>query len=1516
MCPVVGVGVYAAGASALYAFVGALPLDSGFAFVVIQHQCVSKGESFVDVLGGLSPLPVVEIVEGMEIEPDHLYIAPPCCKVTLRDGQLTLQVPESGMETLQPVDVFFQSLAEELQEHSIGVILAGEGADGLLGLEAIKAQFGITAAQESSDAESTDLPWNAVESGLIDIVDIPANLPARVLKAVERLPRRDPLGVVASDPDGSLLDQILRVLFKCTGHDFASYKNNTLYRRIERRMGLLRCESLTDYLNVLQGNSEEVNSLLKELLISVTRFFRDAEVWERIGREVIPALLARYGRGSVLRAWVPACATGEEAYTLCIVFCEATERLGLSNKLALQVFATDLSPRAIAIARRGIYPATIAETMPENILQRYFVADVNGFQVVKKIREMVVFAQHNLLVDPPFSKLDLLSCRNLLIYLSPEIHASVLGRFHYSMNPDGFLVLGSSESVGVATQLFKPFSGAGQIYQRIDIPLADDRFSFLSGAGCLPLISMVSPVVNSIKPVYEADLKAISDRFVLQYFSPTALVTSESGDVLHISGNPERYLKLAEGRANLNIMAMAREGLRAPLSEAFWDALQLNEIIRVLLPMGAEISNGNATVELIVSPLLDSGSQVRMLIVLFVDNPTLVSPVAPDIDKRSIRQSSRLLMLEQLLQQTRATLQATREEMQTSKEELTSTNEELQSTNEELTTSAEELRTMNEELVRARAESEQVLARYTDLFESAPVGYYMLNRSGVIIQVNRVGAEILGWERDRVASGRFVMYVTEVDRPLFQQSMALAYETSREQRCEVSLWRETGDPCHVRISALALQDGQSCRVVAVDITEAKTSRLALQESEESYRMLFEHSYDALLIVVRAGRTFFRLGNKQAHVLFGLGEGDQFKDILYADLSTEYQPDGRLSADKAEEMFSVAQERGTHFFEWTHRRRDGAVFIAEVMLTALTIRGERVIQACIRDITARRLAEDQLQLAAMVYQHSSEAMMVTDADDRIVAVNQAFTELTGYSEDDILGQSPLLLRAEDEASLQHKVIADALSNSGSWQGELNGRRKNGDIYTEWMTINTAFHADGRVLRRVALFSDVSEKKKNEELIWQQANYDWLTGQPNRRFFYDHLTHEIKRALRDKHSIVLMFIDLDRFKEINDTLGHDMGDILLKQAADRLRSSVRESDFLGRLGGDEFAIVLNVNDDSLCTDRIAQKILDRLAQPFKLGDDVAYVSASIGMSVFPNDCSRMEDLLKNADQAMYAAKQLGRNRFSYFTPAMQEAAQTRMRMANDLRSAVLDQQFCVFYQPIVNLHTGSIQKAEALVRWKHPVQGLVSPASFIPVAEETGLIIDIGDWVFSQAVRQVAVWRKRFHPDFQISINKSPVQFRDERNGHLNHWLAQLKALGLPGQAVNVEITETMLMDAGESNLARFQAFRDACMQVSLDDFGTGYSALSYLKKFNIDYLKIDQSFTRNLAPGSDDMALCEAIIVMAHRLQLKVIAEGIETPEQRDLLIAAGCDFGQGFLFARPLPADECEALLTATCAVH
>jgi diguanylate cyclase (GGDEF)-like protein/PAS domain S-box-containing protein len=571
---------------------------------------------------------------------------------------------------------------------------------------------------------------------------------------------------------------------------------------------------------------------------------------------------------------------------------------------------------------------------------------------------------------------------------------------------------------------------------------------------------------------------------------------------------------------------------------------------------------------------------------------------------------------------------------------------------------------------------------------------------------------------------------------------------------------------------------------------------------------------------------------------------------------------------------------------------------------------------LQDITERRLAE------AVARENEERWKLALDSagdgvwDWHIQAGTEFFSkrllQMFGFGNADLNSRPEEFDDRTHPDEMEHLRLARLDHFEGrtpSYQSERRILCKDGTwkwVLSRGMVISR--DADGKPLRMIGTFTDISSRKEAEALIRQQAFYDTLTGLPNRRMLRDRLEQEIKKSKRDHGQLAILFIDLDHFKEVNDTLGHDRGDQLLVEAGRRIKACVRASDTVARMGGDEFTVILTELPSSSHLEGILQKMLHSLGEVFQLGTEQVFVSASIGITMYPTDATEIEDLLKNADQALYVAKGAGRNRFGFFTPALQEAAQTRVRLANDLRAALVEQQFEVYYQPIVELANGAIHKAEALIRWHHPTRGMVSPAAFIPIAESSGLIVEIGEWVFQQAAHQVNVWRQQLAADFQISVNKSPVQFHHAGSGR-ESWAEHLSAHDLPGDCIAVEITEGLLLDTSAAVAQTLLDLRDAGIRVSLDDFGTGYSSLSYLQKFDIDFVKIDQSFVRHLIPDSTDLALCNAIIAMAHALDMRVIAEGVETQQQRDLLAAAGCDYAQGYFYAKPMAAQAFEAFM-------
>lgn len=529
----------------------------------------------------------------------------------------------------------------------------------------------------------------------------------------------------------------------------------------------------------------------------------------------------------------------------------------------------------------------------------------------------------------------------------------------------------------------------------------------------------------------------------------------------------------------------------------------------------------------------------------------------------------------------------------------------------------------------------------------------------------------------------------------------------------------------------------------------------------------------------------------------------------------------------------------------------------------------------------------------------------------VYLSPRWKSMLGYQDHELANEFKTWEQLVEKKGLDNTLalINDCL-NCKTKKFEIEFRMKHKD--GRWIHIlsqaTLIFDEQDKPIRIVGRHTDISGQKEKEEIIWRQANYDNLTQLPNRNMFLDILSREISLAERDNHNVWVMFLDLDGFKEVNDTFGHQKGDLLLKLVADRLKSRLRESDLLARLGGDEFVIILPGIEQTAAIDTIANNLMKLFHAPFKLTNQKVHITTSIGISNYPSDAQSVSDLMKFADQSMYAAKNKGKSNYAYFTPEFQEKAEARVNTINALREAVIDQQFELYYQPIINLKTHKIEKAEALIRWNHPVKGVISPFSFIPIAEETGLIVELGEWIFETAITQLQEWHTSFDKQIKICINVSPKQFKTKDEHHFQ-WIEQLAERGLQGKDIILEITEGLFLSKDKIVDKRLLQLRDAGIQVAIDDFGTGYSSLAYLKEFDIDYLKIDQSFVRKMQAHSSDEMISEAIVVMAHKLGLGVIAEGVEEEGQADLLLNMGCDCAQGYLYSKPVPAQEFEKLL-------
>jgi len=849
--PIVGIGASAGGLEALEQFLGNVPENSGMAYVVIQHLDPTQKGMLPELLQRVSKMRVFQVKDHTVVKPNCIYVIPPNKSMSILKGALYLFEPMEIRGLRLPIDFFFRSLAIDQQERSVGIILSGMGSDGCIGLHAIKENNGIVVVQDPVTAKFDSMPRNAIDSVLVDIV-APANeLPAKLIDLIEHIPTLKS-DVEAEIIDKSALEKIIILLRTHTGNDFSLYKKNTLYRRIERRMGIHKIDKIISYVHFLQENPKEIEILFKELLIGVTNFFRDVAAWKKLKEDVLPDILSNSKDSSTLRAWIPGCSTGEEAYSLAIVFKEALEKVNPHGGISLQIFATDLDNDAIETARKGLFPANIATDVSQARLSRFFIKTDDGYRINTEIREMIVFAQHNIIMHPPFTKIDILTCRNLLIYMDGELQKKLLGLFYYSLNPDGIMLLGSSETLGTQSPLFTPIDSKLKIYKRAHSTLLPELFDFPSSFSRTKMTN----IENQMPAKLPLNIQTLAEQLLLQHFSPPAVLVNENGDIIYISGRTGKYLEPAVGKANLNIFAMLREGLRNEFPVAFR---------KVLTSKGLEIlhhikvgTNGDSQIVDVNIKWIDKPEALRgMVMVIFTDVPETLDN-KPRADRKtisSIKQSE----LEKELQHAREEMHSTLEEMQTSQEELKSTNEELQSTNEELqstneelTTSKEEMQSLNEELQTVNAELQSKVDDFSrvnndmkNLLNSTDIATLFLDKELNIRRYTNQTTKI------------FKLIKSDVGRPFTDQVSDLIYPELATDALEVlrtlvfiqkQISTKDGRWFSIRIMPYRTFDDRIDGLVItfINISDLKQMEVKLLDTEQMNRLLTDSFPDVMI----------------------------------------------------------------------------------------------------------------------------------------------------------------------------------------------------------------------------------------------------------------------------------------------------------------------------------------------------------------------------------------------------------------------------------------------------------------------------------------------------------------------------------------------------------------------------------------------------------------------------------------------------------------------------------------------
>ncbi|WP_412479234.1 EAL domain-containing protein [Azonexus sp. IMCC34839] len=1475
---IIGIGASAGGLEAITQLIAHLKPDLPCAYVVLQHLSPTYRSMMVDILSRETSLKVREVTDGEHPQAATIYVVPANSNAVLKEGRLRLVAAPPEIVPKPSINQFLISLAAEEEESSIGIVLSGTGSDGVAGLRTIQAAGGITFAQSPETAKYDGMPRAAIDAGVADNI-LPPEAIAQRIPELLAMPQPSP---ELTQPD--LVNQLIERLRERLKFDFSGYKIGTLMRRIRRREVATGSQDLAAYLGYIESNPQELEFLARDILISVTAFFRDKEAFETLAR-LIQTICQHKQPGGEIRIWVAGCASGEEAYSIAMLVAEA-----LGDRLVqyrVQIFATDIDEEALNVARRGVYPAAAMAEVSGELLERYFHPQNNSYEASKALRDMIVFARHNLVSDPPFLRLDLVSCRNVLIYFDTALQSKVLQTFHFGLQRDGHLFLGRSESVAQADQLFSAIDRRERLFRK-------------AGDNVVHAPTVLAPIRI---PGQRQDRKIeLLLSALVSHFDAAAILCDQEGNILHSAGSVERYLQFPSGSVRLSVTEIATAKLRGELLAMFHRVRVTNQGQR-----SRQRKIGDALIRMYVEPVGDFGRSTMLLALFQPDRKEeetartqeqIKEVSTRDVEDELLVTREHLQALVEEMATANEEMQALNEEAQAANEELQATNEELEAANEELQATNEELISLNEELSVKTTELANLTEEYAHLYDALQFPILVFDRSSQLIRFNAPAQRCFSLRQTALKQH---ISRLKLGRALDSLEVLMGRALAHADREELTVEQDN------RVYRLSVipglnKFGESITLVVtlIDITDLTLAHSQLEESQSRLSALMANTTVIFAMKDLSGNyvyanrrflEFFKIEN-QAYVGkndFMLLPSNVAADLWGLDLTALRERKlvtGEHLLDLGGKTFHL---RSTH----------------QILTNSNGVPTALIMEA--EDITASAQAEEQLRITARVFDQAGEAIAITDPKGNVQTVNSAFTRITGYDLHEVKNRPISILKSGRQSHDFYQAMWLSLNDTGFWQGEIWNKRKNGEVYPEWLTINRIDAPDGTIEHYIAVFTDITLIKDSQRKAEYLATHDPLTGLPNRALFHDRLRHALAQARRNKDRIALLFIDLDNFKTINDTLGHDIGDDLLKQAATRLREVVRDVDTVARLGGDEFTAILTESSSEIA-EQVARRISDELAASFNIEQRTHFVSASIGIAFYPDDGQDSSSLVKAADAAMYRAKEKGRNCIEYFKPDLQVKLHKRAAIESALREALRSDRLRLVYQPKFDLRKRqTIIGAEALLRWSDPELGNVSPAEFIPIAESSGLILDVNRVVVKLLLGQLGVWQKLAVTCPPIALNVSPRCMQE--SGFADSILKELVKTSIAPAMLHIEITEGALLENSGTVTSNLDTLNKEGIKIAIDDFGTGYSSLGYLKRLPLAELKIDKSFVDGLGQDHEDEAIALAILGLGKAMGLRTIAEGIETERQYAWLAEHECDYGQGYLLAKPLEAEDFEDLL-------
>lgn len=1357
---IIAIGASAGGSQSLKTFFKYLKQTDVAIFIAV-HGTEQSERQLQKIIASLTTMQVELAENGMDVKAKHVYIAPSTMFLNIINNHISLRTRGKINPKNLPIDHFFTSLAKVYTTRLTAIVFSGAGSDGSKGLPSVKKHGGLCLVQDDSSAEFSSMPQNAGRLANAQSCE-PKHMPRLILEhhAKETMTHTT-TGTTGINQTKQNQQAIFDFLSDSCKVDLNYYQPVTLQRRLEHRLTQLKI-SAPAYLDRLRLDPKEVKVLAEYLLVIVTEFFRDGVAFDAVQEHILSPLSKT---DKSIRIWVPGCATGQEAYSLAIALMETYRRIDKDARF--KIFATDISDTSIKFASKGQYKKEELAQLPQEILERYFEDKGKFYQATESLRNHLIFAQHDLCNDPPFTRVDFVSCRNLLIYFKEEARQKVLSRFHFSLNKEGYLFLGPSENVMTLEDGFKTLSEKWKLYQKQDLARSLDT-------------SILTTLSTKHKQKYERKAKATTNTKRLELISQVAqpgFLLNADFQLLETFGNAHEFLSFSEGQTDLKLNSLLKDPIAQSVRASLFTTARTQKLTSV------EISDDTYQYQITTQLLNHKDEEKHYFVTVY--SSKLVQQFSAK-NSLSNEEYLRINELEIALERKEEELQTTIEELETSNEELTAANEEMMAANEELQAVNEELHSVNEELHTVNVEYQDKLHAVNqanndlmNLHNVAEVGTVFIDEHKRIRSYSPLLANRFNFiESDMGRPIEHLIYNLNVDLHYFRDALNEALESGKVHEFETTDHNRT--PYWLRLMPYLNAEGH-CEGAAISLTEISQLKQAQARVDEHNR------FAENLIAATPGINYV--------YVFGVGRrtfaGNTFTSALgYNDKDETTNP--------------------------------------------------RFLPSLMHPEDAKRLEEHNERL------HISK---------------------TGEA-------------VHFEFRVKHQT--------GKWV---------------WMETRETVHKrseDESVLEVLGIALDISSRKGIEERLQYDTLHDSLTGLRNRIAFIEHLDQTHRDFLRyPDQNYAVLFIDLDRFKNINDSYGHSAGDYVLKASAMRIAEAVRDVDVVARHSGDEFLILAKNMASERDAAKLAKKIIKQLEKPIKR-DDVSFeISASIGIAMANPDQESPEFLINSADIAMYKSKKDVAKNIHVFDDSLHIATVKQLNFEHDLRSALRENHFFVHYQPIIDIQSHKIVALEALARWSYEGE-FISPSKFIPVAEASQLIGKIDKAVFEQACLFLESLPDK---DLKINLNLSAKQLANPNT------LEYLLDSEVDPKRLCLEITESQLLLDSDKSIRALEALNAVGYNLAIDDFGTGYSSLSYLQRLPAKTLKIDRSFVQSIETNEKSREIISAIMHLAQSLDYKVVAEGIETQKQLEFVTKLNCNSAQGYLFSRPIAPEACIALL-------